>query len=38
MATLEVVLAIIESARDRKEVRLTHQKALPDNYDAEFTL
>jgi phthalate 4,5-cis-dihydrodiol dehydrogenase len=38
MATLEVVLAIIESARDRKEVRLSHQKALPDDYDAEFTL
>jgi phthalate 4,5-cis-dihydrodiol dehydrogenase len=38
MATLEVVLGIIESARERKEVRLTHQKALPDDYDAEFTL
>ncbi|MFN0074461.1 MAG: Gfo/Idh/MocA family oxidoreductase [Chloroflexota bacterium] len=38
MATLEVVLAIIESSRERKEVMLTHQVPLPADYDAEFTL
>lgn len=38
MATLEVVLAIIDSARERREVKLTHQIPLPKDYDAGFTL
>jgi phthalate 4,5-cis-dihydrodiol dehydrogenase len=38
MATLEVCLAIMESARERKEIRLNHQIALPDSYDSDFTL
>lgn len=38
MATLEVCLAIIESARERKEVMLSHQMPLPTDYDAEFEL
>ena len=36
MATLEVTLAIQESARERKEIMLSHQKAVPDNYDADL--
>ena len=34
MATLEVITAIMESSRDRKEVRLTHQVAMPPEYDS----
>src|SRR4051794_5139761 len=33
MATLEVALAIMESARERKEIMLSHQVAVPDSYD-----
>jgi predicted dehydrogenase len=29
MATLEVCLAIMQSARERREILLTHQKAVP---------
>lgn len=36
MATLEVCLAILESARERKEVRLQHQIPVPKGYDADF--
>ncbi|MCH7482900.1 MAG: Gfo/Idh/MocA family oxidoreductase [Chloroflexi bacterium] len=34
MATLEVITAVMESSRNRKEVRLTHQVAMPLEYDA----
>jgi phthalate 4,5-cis-dihydrodiol dehydrogenase len=33
-ATLEATLALIASARERKEILLTRQVALPDDYDA----
>jgi phthalate 4,5-cis-dihydrodiol dehydrogenase len=36
MATLEVALAIMESAEQRKEIMLSHQVAVPDSYDAEL--
>jgi predicted dehydrogenase len=36
MATLEVCLAILASARDRKEVMLEHQVPVRDDYDADF--
>jgi phthalate 4,5-cis-dihydrodiol dehydrogenase len=36
MATLEVCLAIMESARERKEVMLRHQVAMPESYDADM--
>jgi phthalate 4,5-cis-dihydrodiol dehydrogenase len=36
MATLEVALAIIQSAQERREVMLSHQVAVPDSYDAEL--
>ncbi len=36
MGTLEVSLAINESAKTRKEIMLTHQMAVPDDYDADF--
>jgi phthalate 4,5-cis-dihydrodiol dehydrogenase len=35
MATLEVCLAIMESARQRKEIMLQHQVPVPAGYDAE---
>jgi phthalate 4,5-cis-dihydrodiol dehydrogenase len=38
MATLEVCLAVMESARQRKEIMLTHQIALPADYDSDFEL
>jgi phthalate 4,5-cis-dihydrodiol dehydrogenase len=38
MATLEVCLAIMTSARERAEVRLEHQVAVHPDYDAEFDL
>jgi phthalate 4,5-cis-dihydrodiol dehydrogenase len=35
-ATLEAVLAVIESARDRREIMLHRQVALPADYDADL--
>jgi len=36
MATLEVCLAMMESARERKEIMLQHQVPVPDGYDADL--
>jgi phthalate 4,5-cis-dihydrodiol dehydrogenase len=36
MATLEVCLAIMASARDRKEIMLEHQVPVRNDYDADF--
>jgi phthalate 4,5-cis-dihydrodiol dehydrogenase len=36
MATLEVSLAIMQSAKERKEIMLSHQVAVPDSYDADL--
>ncbi len=36
MATLEVALAIMASAKERKEIMLSHQVAVPDTYDSEL--
>jgi len=36
MATLEVALAIMASAQQRKEIMLSHQVAVPDSYDTEL--
>ena len=36
MATLEVCLAIMESARERREIMLRHQVPVPSGYDADF--
>jgi phthalate 4,5-cis-dihydrodiol dehydrogenase len=36
MATLEVCLAIMQSAKERREIELTHQVAVPDDYDADM--
>lgn len=36
MATLEVALAIMQSAQERKEIMLSHQVAVPESYDAEL--
>jgi len=36
MATLEVCLAIMQSARERKEIMLHHQVAAPPEYDADL--
>jgi phthalate 4,5-cis-dihydrodiol dehydrogenase len=38
MATLEVCLAIMESARERKEIMLRHQVPVPDGYDADLVV
>jgi phthalate 4,5-cis-dihydrodiol dehydrogenase len=38
MATLEVCLAIMDSARARKEIMLQHQVPVPSGYDAEFAV
>jgi phthalate 4,5-cis-dihydrodiol dehydrogenase len=38
MATLEVCLAMMESARERKEIMLQHQVPVPDGYDAELVV
>jgi phthalate 4,5-cis-dihydrodiol dehydrogenase len=38
MATLEVCLAIMESARERKEIMLKHQVAMPAGYDADMPM
>jgi len=35
-ATLEVVLALIESARERREIALSRQVAMPESYDAHL--
>jgi len=36
MATLEVCLALMQSARDRREIQLTHQVPVAAEYDAEL--
>ena len=36
MATLEVCLAMLESARERREVRLQHQVPVRDDYDRDL--
>ena len=38
MATLEVCLAMMESARERKEIVLQHQVPVPDGYDADLVV
>jgi phthalate 4,5-cis-dihydrodiol dehydrogenase len=38
MATLEVCLAIMQSARERSEVRLQHQVPVPAGYDEDFAV
>src|SRR5579884_280501 len=38
MATLEVSLAIIQSARERREIMLTHQVPVAPEYDSELEL
>jgi phthalate 4,5-cis-dihydrodiol dehydrogenase len=38
MATLEVCLAIMDSARQRKEIMLQHQVPVPNGYDEDFPL
>lgn len=36
IGTLEVCLAILQSGRERKEVMMSHQKAVPADYDADL--
>ena len=36
MATLEVCLAVMESGKQHKEIQLTHQVAVADDYDADL--
>ncbi|MPZ13862.1 MAG: hypothetical protein GEU73_05475 [Chloroflexi bacterium] len=38
MGTIEVALAIMQSARERREIVLSHQVAVPDTYDAELSV
>jgi phthalate 4,5-cis-dihydrodiol dehydrogenase len=38
MATLEVCLAMMDSARERKEIMLQHQVPVPDGYDADMVV
>src|SRR6266571_6322828 len=38
MATLEVCLAMMESARERQEIVLQHQVPVPDGYDADLVV
>jgi phthalate 4,5-cis-dihydrodiol dehydrogenase len=38
MATLEVCLALMESANRREEIQLTHQVAIPDDYDKDLVV
>jgi phthalate 4,5-cis-dihydrodiol dehydrogenase len=38
MATLEVGLAIMQSARERREIMLTHQVPVAPDYDADLTV
>jgi len=37
-ATLEAVLALITSARERREIRLSRQVAMPPDYDAQLSV
>ena len=37
-ATLEVVLALITSARERREIMVSRQVAMPDSYDAGLSV
>jgi phthalate 4,5-cis-dihydrodiol dehydrogenase len=36
MGTLEVCLAIMQSAKERREIQLTHQVPVPEDYDADL--
>jgi phthalate 4,5-cis-dihydrodiol dehydrogenase len=36
MATLEVCLAMMQSAKERKEIMLTHQRPVTPEYDAHL--
>ncbi len=38
MATLEVVLAMLESSREHREIHLTHQVPVHEDYDAGFEI
>ena len=38
MATLEVCLAIMQSARERREIMLSHQVAVSPDYDADLVI
>ena len=38
MATLEVCLALMESAKERQEIMLTHQVAVSPKYDADLPI
>lgn len=38
IGTLEATLALMESAKERKEIQLTHQVALASDYDTDFSL
>ena len=38
MATLEVVLAMLESSREQREIHLTHQVPVHEDYDAGFEI
>jgi phthalate 4,5-cis-dihydrodiol dehydrogenase len=38
MATLEVCLAIMQSARERREIMLEHQVPVPTGYDADLAV
>jgi phthalate 4,5-cis-dihydrodiol dehydrogenase len=38
MATLEVCLAMMQSARERTEIMLRHQVPVPDGYDADLNV
>lgn len=38
MATLEVCLAMIQSAKERREIMLTHQVAVSDDYDKDLEI
>ena len=38
MATLEVCLAIMQSARERREIMLTHQVAVSPDYDTDLVI
>ena len=38
MATLEVALGIVESARTHRDVELTHQISMPDGYDEAYRI
>ncbi len=38
MATLEVCLAMVQSAQERREIMLTHQVAVSEDYDADLQI